>query len=141
MQLSSAPSLAQIAAILDRADLHVGNENAARHIACALGTASVGLFPPGRRRRWSLAGDPLQAGVEPAASAAALAEAAPETAAGQPIATITADEVHAQVLALEPYLPRLRTARRAVRASGLARRPETAGAQLEADLSRGSSGS
>jgi ADP-heptose:LPS heptosyltransferase len=139
LQLSAAPSLAQIAAVLDRADLHVGNENAARHVACALGTASVAVFPPGQRRRWSLAGDPLQAGVEPSAAAAALAEAGADgAAAAPPLATVTAEEVHAQVLALEPYLPRLRAARRAVRASGLARRPETAGAQLEADLSRGS---
>ena len=46
LQLSAAPSLAQIAAVLDRADLHVGNENAARHIACGLGTASVAICTP-----------------------------------------------------------------------------------------------
>jgi ADP-heptose:LPS heptosyltransferase len=139
LQLSAAPSLAQIAAILDRADLHVGNENAARHIACALGTASIGLFQPGHRRRWSLAGDPLQSGIEPAGTAAAVAGVGADGTGGAAIAAITPEEVHAQVLALEPYLPRLRAARRAVRASGLARRPESAGAQLEADLSRESS--
>jgi ADP-heptose:LPS heptosyltransferase len=105
-QLSTAPSLGQIAALLDRADLHIGNENAARHMAAALGTATLALFAPGERRRWTMSGDPLQAGVEPAPQ--------PEGwGAAPPIAGISAEEAYAALLKLEGYLPRLRAVRRA----------------------------
>jgi ADP-heptose:LPS heptosyltransferase len=110
-QLDTTPSLRQMAALLDRADLHLGNESAATHMASALGTATLTLYAPGLRRRWSLTGDPLQVGLEPATS--------PGTGSGSsaregdlPIARITPEAANAALLALEAYLPRLRAARR-----------------------------
>lgn len=108
-QLSTPPTVTQMAALLDRSDLHLGNENAARHVAAALGTATVTTFAHAARRRWTLPGAPLQAGVEPPAPA----ETSPAAAvAGPPaIGRIGVDDVHAAVLGLEAYLPRLRAAR------------------------------
>lgn len=110
-QLDTTPSLRQMAALLDRADLHLGNESAATHMASALGTATLTFYAPGLRRRWSLTGDPLQVGLEPAAvpgtgSGPSTREADP------PVARITPEEAYAAVVALEVYLPRLRAARR-----------------------------
>jgi ADP-heptose:LPS heptosyltransferase len=106
-QLDVTPSLAQMAALLDRSDLHVGNENAAKHIASALGTATLTFYAAGMRRRWGLPGDPLQAGLEPDAR-----EAAAGTGSGSPaIARIAPERAHAAVTALEAYLPRLHAAR------------------------------
>lgn len=113
-QLSTAPSTTQTAALLDRADLHVGNENAARHMATALGTATVTLYAPGARARWGMPGDPLQAGLEPPADEAAGEELSPISAVvSHPITRITTAAAFAALLGLETYLPRLRAARRA----------------------------
>lgn len=106
LQLDAPLSLPLTAALLDRSDLHVGNENAPRHIAAALGTATLTHYAPGMRRRWTLPGDPLQAGLEPRA------EVIPADGGPLPIAGITVEEAHATLLKLEAYLPRLRAARR-----------------------------
>jgi ADP-heptose:LPS heptosyltransferase len=105
-QLDTTPSLRQMAALLDRADLHVGNESAAKHMASALGTATLTFYAPGMRRRWGSTGDPLQAGLEPPA------DDGERTASGTPpIARITPESGYAALTALEAYLPRLRASR------------------------------
>ncbi|MFN2432601.1 MAG: glycosyltransferase family 9 protein [Gemmatimonadota bacterium] len=135
-QLSTPPSLLQLAALLDRADLHVGNENAPRHMAAALGTATLTLYAPGARRRWSSPGDPLQPGLEPdvdgatrpasAALGTGSGPASPATAeAGPAISRIAAEAAFEAVLALKAYLPRLGAARRTAVADVPAAGPES----------------
>jgi ADP-heptose:LPS heptosyltransferase len=113
LQLDTPPSLGQMAALLDRADLHVGNESAAKHMASALGTATLTFYAPGARRRWSLMRDPLQAGLEPSdAIGPDEGSALSPSQDSHPIARIKPEEGHAALVALEAYLPRLRAARR-----------------------------
>lgn len=111
VQLDTPPSLTRLAALLARADLHIGDENAAKHIASALGTATLAFFGAGRRRRWHPPGDPLQAALEPP----------PESPA---IGRITPEDARAAVARMETYLPRLRGARLArLRPASRSQRP------------------
>jgi ADP-heptose:LPS heptosyltransferase len=46
-------SLAQVAALLQRANLFVGNDSGISHLAAFVGAPAVALFGPSDRRRWS----------------------------------------------------------------------------------------
>jgi ADP-heptose:LPS heptosyltransferase len=46
-------NLAQVAALLRRADLYLGNDSGISHLAAAVGAPAVALFGPSDRRRWS----------------------------------------------------------------------------------------
>jgi ADP-heptose:LPS heptosyltransferase len=49
--------LAQVAALLARANLFVGNDSGTTHLAAAVGTPTVALFGPSEARNWAPRGD------------------------------------------------------------------------------------
>jgi ADP-heptose:LPS heptosyltransferase len=46
-------NLAQIAALLSRSDLYIGNDSGITHLAAAVGAPTVAIFGPSNARRWS----------------------------------------------------------------------------------------
>ena len=53
------PSLLELAALLERADLYVGNDAGPRHFAIAVGTPSVGVFGKPHPENWTPPGSPI----------------------------------------------------------------------------------
>lgn len=47
------PTLLDLAAVLERADLHIGNDNGTKHIATAVGAATFTVFGPHNTASWS----------------------------------------------------------------------------------------
>ena len=58
------PSLMEMAALLERANLFIGNNNGPRHFAIAVGTPTVGVFGRGRPENWTPPDAPGHATVE-----------------------------------------------------------------------------
>ena len=58
------PSLMEMAGLLERADLFVGNNNGPRHFAIAVGTPTVGVFGRGRPENWTPPGATIHPTVE-----------------------------------------------------------------------------
>jgi ADP-heptose:LPS heptosyltransferase len=52
--------LAQVAALLRRADIYLGNDSGTTHLAAALGTPTVALFGPSDARSWAPRGDKVK---------------------------------------------------------------------------------
>ena len=58
------PSLMEMAALLERANLFIGNNNGPRHFAIAVGTLTVGVFGRGRPENWTPPGAIMHHTVE-----------------------------------------------------------------------------
>lgn len=58
------PSLMELAALLDRANLFVGNDNGPRHLAIAVGTPTVGIFGQPWPESWTPPGASMHPTVE-----------------------------------------------------------------------------
>ena len=56
--------LAEAAALFERVDLHVGNDNGLRHVAVAAGAPTVAVFGPAGADAWTPPGDPLHRVVQ-----------------------------------------------------------------------------
>jgi len=52
-QLASGLDLAQLAALLSRCNLYVGNDSGVSHVAAAVGACTVAIFGPSNEHRWA----------------------------------------------------------------------------------------